>query len=76
MLVLRRFIKDFAKIAYTSCKLLEKEVQFIFDDACQKMFVCLKEKLTSTPIIVSPDWSMLFEVIYDTSGMALGAVLG
>lgn len=32
--------------------------------------------LVSTPIIVSPDWSLLFEIMSDTSGVALGAVLG
>jgi len=36
----------------------------------------LKEKLISTPIIISPDWSEPFEVMCDASGMALGVVLG
>jgi len=36
----------------------------------------LKEKLISTPIIISPDWSEPFEVMCDASGMTLGVVLG
>ncbi|XP_049414688.1 uncharacterized protein LOC125877439 [Solanum stenotomum] len=72
----RRFIKDFSKIAHPLCKLLEKELKFYFYDACMTSFKCLKEKLVSTPIIVSPDWSESFEVISDYSGMDLGVVLG
>ncbi|XP_015168551.1 uncharacterized protein [Solanum tuberosum] len=72
----RRFIKDFSKIAHPLCKLLEKEVKFYFDDACMTAFKCLKEKLVSTPFIVSPNWSESFEVMCDGSGMALGVVLG
>ena len=34
----RRFIKDFSKIAHLQCKLLEKEVNFYFDDACMTAF--------------------------------------
>ncbi|XP_049397314.1 uncharacterized protein LOC125861468 [Solanum stenotomum] len=32
---------------------------------------CLKEKLVSTPVIISPDWSESFEVMCDASGTAL-----
>ncbi|XP_047251407.1 uncharacterized protein LOC124886607 [Capsicum annuum] len=38
----RRFIKDFSKISNPLFKLLEKEVKFIFVDACLKAFECLK----------------------------------
>ncbi|XP_049355216.1 uncharacterized protein LOC125819833 [Solanum verrucosum] len=72
----RRFIKDFSKITHPLCKLLEKECKFYFDDACLREFGELKEKLTSTPIIISQDWRLPFEVICDASGVALGVVLG
>ena len=32
----RRFIKDFSKIALPLCKLLQKDVAFVFDKACKK----------------------------------------
>lgn len=48
----------------------------MFNDACLKAFECLKERLTSAPIIVSPDWTLPFEMMCDANDVALGAVLG
>ncbi|KAH0743140.1 hypothetical protein KY290_031133 [Solanum tuberosum] len=72
----RRFIKDFSKIAYPMCKLLEKEVKFLFDEACLRSFECLKEKLISASVIIGPDWAEPFEVMCDANGTSLGVVLG
>ncbi|XP_071917208.1 uncharacterized protein [Coffea arabica] len=36
----------------------------------------LKKKLVSVPIIASPNWSLPFELMYDASDFAVGAVLG
>jgi hypothetical protein len=72
----RRFIKDFSKISTPLCRLLQKDVPFVFDDECEKAFNHLKELLTSAPIIVPPDWSLPFELMCDASDYALGAVLG
>ncbi|KAM2646757.1 hypothetical protein TB1_000075 [Malus domestica] len=58
------------------CRLLQKDVPFVFDDECEKAFNHLKELLTSAPIIVPPDWSLPFELMCDASDYALGAVLG
>ncbi|CAN6579260.1 unnamed protein product [Malus baccata var. baccata] len=72
----RRFIKDFSKISNPLCRLLQKDVPFQFDEECESAFKQLKEKLTSAPIIVPPDWSLPFELMCDASDYALGAVLG
>ena len=72
----RRFIKDFSKIAQPLCRLLQKEVNFKFDEKCESAFKQLKEKLTTAPIIVSPDWNLPFELMCDASDYAVGAVLG
>nr|GEX83323.1 retrovirus-related Pol polyprotein from transposon 17.6 [Tanacetum cinerariifolium] len=72
----RRFIKDFSKIARPLTKLLEKDTTFEFDDECQKAFELLREKLTCAPVIVSPNWNLLFELMCDASDLAVGAVLG
>ena len=36
----------------------------------------MKDKLVSTPIVVAPDWDLPFELMYDASDYAIGAVLG
>ncbi|CAN6554879.1 unnamed protein product [Malus baccata var. baccata] len=72
----RRFIKDFSKIAQPLCRLLQKDVSFEFNEACEKAFKHLKDFLTTAPIITPPDWSIPFELMCDASDYALGAVLG
>ncbi|GJX84434.1 reverse transcriptase domain-containing protein [Tanacetum coccineum] len=72
----RRFIKDFSKIARPLTKFLEKDTPFKFNDECQNAFRILKEKLTCAPVIVSPNWSLSFELMCDASDFAVGAILG
>ncbi|XP_042067292.1 uncharacterized mitochondrial protein AtMg00860-like [Salvia splendens] len=50
-----RFIRDFAKIAQPLTRLLQNDVDFVFDEACQGAFQLLKDKLVPTPIIKAPD---------------------
>ncbi|GJV47164.1 reverse transcriptase domain-containing protein [Tanacetum coccineum] len=69
-------IPDLLKITRPLTKLLEKDTSFEFDDACQKAFELLKEKLTCALVIVSPNWNLLFELMCDASDFAVGAVLG
>ncbi|GJZ54797.1 reverse transcriptase domain-containing protein [Tanacetum coccineum] len=57
-------------------KLLEKDTPFEFNDECQNAFKILKEKLTYAPVIVSSNWSLLFELICDASDFTIGAILG
>ena len=72
----RRFIKDFSKIARPLTRLLEKDVPYTFDEECFKLFNMLKKKLTQAPIMVSPDWTLPFELMCDASDFAVGVVLG
>ena len=51
----RRFIRDFSKIALPLSNLLQKEVEFDFNDKCKEAFDCLKRALNTTPIIQAPD---------------------
>nr|GEZ20629.1 reverse transcriptase domain-containing protein [Tanacetum cinerariifolium] len=72
----RRFIKDFSKIARPMTRLLEKDTPFLFSKECVESFQTLKRKLTEALILIAPDWDMPFELIYDASDFAIGAVLG
>ena len=56
----RRFIKDFSKVAKPLCNLLEQDRKFCFDEECLKAFLELKEKLSTSPIIVAPGCSLPF----------------
>ncbi|GJS67420.1 reverse transcriptase domain-containing protein [Tanacetum coccineum] len=56
--------------------LLEKETQFVFSKDCIVAFETLKKKLTEAPILVVLDWNLPFELMYDASDFAIGAVLG
>ncbi|GKF55730.1 reverse transcriptase domain-containing protein [Tanacetum coccineum] len=56
--------------------LLEKDTSFIFSKEFIEAFETLKKKLTEAPILVAPDWNLPFEIVYDASDFAVGAVLG
>ncbi|GKA87245.1 reverse transcriptase domain-containing protein [Tanacetum coccineum] len=72
----QRFIKDFSMISKPMIKLLMKDMKFDFSDDCKKAFNILKEKLTTAPIKISPDWDVPLELIRDASDFTVGAVLG
>ncbi|RDX91842.1 Retrovirus-related Pol polyprotein, partial [Mucuna pruriens] len=72
----RRFIKNFSKIALPLSKVLQKDVEFKFDQPYIVAYQELKNRLTSTPILQAPNWELPFELMCDASNSALGAILG
>ncbi|XP_022870126.1 uncharacterized protein LOC111389438 [Olea europaea var. sylvestris] len=72
----RKFIKDFSKITKPLCCLLMKESTFEFTNECLLAFNTLKEKLISALVIITPDWNLPFELMFNASDYAIGAVLG
>lgn len=56
--------------------MLEKDAVFNFDKVCLEAFNKLKDKLIFAPIIISPDWSLLFEIMCDASDFIIGEFLG
>ena len=70
-----RFIKDFSKIVRPLYKLLEKDDKFIWGEDNQKSFEELKACLTTAPIVRSPNWKLPFEVICDSSDLAIGEII-
>nr|GEY75078.1 reverse transcriptase domain-containing protein [Tanacetum cinerariifolium] len=71
----RCFIKDFSKITWPMTRLLKKDTPFLFSKECVEAFQTLKRKLTEALILIAPDWDMPFELMYDASDFAIGAVL-
>ncbi|RDY10005.1 Retrovirus-related Pol polyprotein from transposon 17.6, partial [Mucuna pruriens] len=72
----RRFIKNFSKLALQLSKLLQKDVEFKFDQPCIEGFEELKNRLTSTSILQAPNWDLPFKLMWDASNSALGSILG
>ena len=56
--------------------MLEKDTKFNFDESCQNSFEEIKSRLVEAPIMAKPDWNIEFEIMYDASDFAMGAVLG
>eukprot|EP00253_Pinus_taeda_P007233 PITA_07233 len=71
----RIFIKDFSKLASPLFGLLEKDVEFKWNDDCQGDLNELKDKLVSTPILRGPNWALHFHIHTDASNKAIWAAL-
>ena len=72
----RRFIEGFSKIHVCLCRLLQKYVEFNFNEECKKALDELKNRLISAAIVQPPNWSLPFEIMCDASDYAIVAVLG
>lgn len=67
----RRFVKDFAKIAYPLHELTRKGVKFRWMDDCAVAFDKLKRVLVSAPILAYPDYNEEFLLFVDASATAI-----
>lgn len=56
--------------------LLKDDVHFYFNQECKEAHDYLKIALVTTLIIRPPEWGMPYEIMCDSSGYAVGAVLG
>jgi hypothetical protein len=70
-----KFVEDYAKIAKPLHKLLGKDIEFVWGDECQRAFEMLKQKLSTGPILVMPDFSKPFALHTDASMDRVGGVL-
>ncbi|GKF20412.1 reverse transcriptase domain-containing protein [Tanacetum coccineum] len=61
----RRFIKDFSQIAHPMTQHLVKDASFNFSEECIQALDTLNCELTQAPIMIKPDWSLPFEIMYD-----------
>ncbi|MBW0569183.1 hypothetical protein O181_108898 [Austropuccinia psidii MF-1] len=71
----RQHIKDFPSIARPLYKLCDKETVFEITVDRVKAFESLREALTTAPLLLMPDFKLLFKLYIDASGDGLGAAL-
>ena len=71
----RRFIEGFSRLALSLTTLTRKGQTFVWNAECERSFVALKERLTTTPVLILPDPKQTFVVYCDASKMGLGGVL-
>jgi hypothetical protein len=71
----RRFIEGFSKIVKPLTSLLEKGKEYKCDEACQKCFEELKERLTTAPVLIMPNIHKGFDMYRNASHLGLGCVL-
>jgi hypothetical protein len=71
----RRLIEGFSKIVKPLTSMLEKGKEFKWDEACVQCFEELKERLTTAPVLITPDIHKGFDVYCDASHLGLGCVL-
>ena len=68
-------MKGFASTSKPMTMLTEKNVKFLWSEACAKSFEKLKEQLTHTPVFALPRPGVPYTVYTDASGTGLGCVL-
>lgn len=71
----RKFIPGYANVAKPLTDLLRDDEEFRWDDEQQKSFDELKRLITSSSIMVTPDYTRDKIVIPDASNYAIGGVL-
>ena len=71
----RKFIPRYADIARPLNALTRKDVEFVWDDICQRSFDLLKAKVSEEPVLVYPDPSKPYVLFTDASKYAWSCVL-
>src|SRR3954469_12326961 len=56
----RRFVENYSQIANPLSNVLQKSAKFVWSPECDVSFKTLKEKLTTAPVLASPDQSKTF----------------
>ncbi|OAE26957.1 hypothetical protein AXG93_225s1000 [Marchantia polymorpha subsp. ruderalis] len=71
----QRFIHMYAILAADLTKMLKKDEPYEWGKKQQLTFEALKAKLTTAPVLRSPDWERPFHVYVDKLPFAIGVVL-
>ena len=64
------------QIAKPHSNLLCADQPYDFDEKCNQMFQTIKDALTSTSILITPDWSEPFQLMCDVSDVVGMSYIG
>lgn len=70
-----KFILGYCNLAAPMTELTKKKVDWFWSTGCDKAFKELKLKLSTAPVLAIPDPAAPFELITDSCGYGIGAVL-
>jgi len=71
----RRFIEDFAKRADPLTRLTRKDLKWEWREEQQDASNDLKEALSSTPVLMTPNYEQEFNIPSDASETGIGGIL-
>lgn len=71
----RRYVPLFSQIIRPINRLLQKDVPYEWTRECNEAFESIKRKLTSSPVLIFPDFDKQFIIRTDASQFAVGAIL-
>ena len=71
----RKFVEGFSRIARPMTELLKKDKKFECTPKCEESFQELKRRLTTTPVLATPDIHKEFVIYCDASRTGVGGVL-
>ena len=71
----RKFVPNFSAIATPLTSLLQKNVNFVWSESCQKAFDNLKAILTTEPVLTAPNFNKAFRIAIELSDVGVGGVL-
>ena len=71
----RKFCKNFSDVVAPMTDLLSNKVKFKWSESCRIAFENVKAILSSSPVLMSPNFEKRFKLSVDASDIAAGAVL-
>jgi hypothetical protein len=71
----RRFIPHFSQVSAVLTDLLRKDRHFVWTEMMEKVFLDLKSRMSTRPILRMPDFKKPFGMSIDASDSGIGAVL-
>lgn len=71
----RKYIPNYSEIVLPLTEMMSKNVKFVWNEAAERSFVQVKERLTSIPVLAVANFDKPFVLFVDASNYCVGACL-